>query len=65
MSHKTYKVGDLVRLDPEKYGEFTAKMLGVVSEVDETYDWSTLSVSWIGDRETTGHLPSDLNLVSK
>jgi hypothetical protein len=63
VSHKTYKVGDLVRLDPEKYNEFTARMLGVVSEVDETYDWAILSVSWIGDREATGHLPNDLNLV--
>jgi hypothetical protein len=65
VSHKIYKIGDLVRLDPEKYNVFTAQALGVVTEIDDSEGWRTLQVTWVGDRDTTGHLPSDLNLVSK
>ena len=65
MSHKTYKVGDLVRLDPEKYNVFTAQALGVVTKVDDSEGWRTLQVTWVGDRDTTGHLPGDLQLVAQ
>ena len=65
MSDKTYKVGNLVRLDPEKYGEFTAQALGVISEIDDSEGWRILQVTWVGDRDTTGHLPSDLKLVAQ
>ncbi len=60
-----YKLGDLVRLDPEKYNVFTAQTLGVVSEIDDSEGWRILQVTWAGDREPTGHLPTDLSLVEE
>lgn len=64
-SCRTLKRGDLVRLDPKKYNVFTSQMIGVVSEIDDSSDWRVLSVNWAGDREPTGHLPTDLNLVEE
>ena len=65
MSDKTYKVGDLVRLDPEKYNKPTSQMVGVVSKIDDSEEWRIISVTWAGEREDTPHLPLDLNLVSQ
>ena len=30
------KLGDLVRLDPNKYGEVTSRLVGVVSRIDDS-----------------------------
>ena len=60
---KIYKVGDLVRLDPNKYNKPTSEMVGVISKISsdsEGWRWSLISVSWAGEREDTSHLPNDL-----
>ena len=61
-SHRHFRLGDLVRLDPKKY-EYLSEMVGVVSKIDDSEDWRLITVSWAGDREDSPHLPLDLNLV--
>lgn len=64
-SHRCFQLGDLVRLDPKKYGEYTSRFVGVVSKIDDSQDWRIITVSWAGEREDSPHLPLDLNLVEK
>ena len=61
--HRRFKLGDLVRLDPNKYGEVTSRVVGVISRIDDSEGYRLISVSWAGKREDTPHLPLDLNLV--
>ena len=63
-SHRHFRLGDLVRLDPKKY-EYLSEMVGVVSKIDDSQDWRIITVSWAGEREDSPHLPLDLNLVEK
>lgn len=63
-SHRHFRLGDLVRLDPKKY-EYLSEMVGVVSKIDDSEDWRLITVSWAGEREDSPHLPLDLNLVEK
>lgn len=63
--HRHFQLGDLVRLDPKKYGEYTSRFAGVVSRIDDSEGYRLISVTWAGDREDTPHLPLDLNLVEK
>ena len=63
MAHKNLKLGDLVKLNSKKYGRSQASTLGVVCKLDNTGDWLIVSIRWSGDRGTTPHLPSDLELV--
>ena len=64
-SHRHFQLGDLVRLDPKKYGEYTGQMVGVVSKIDDSEGWRLIKVTWAGEREDSPHLPLDLNLVEK
>ena len=57
------KVGSLVRLDEKKYNKPTSEMLGIVSKIDDSHHYVIVQVAWVGDREETSHLPTDLELV--
>lgn len=63
MAHRNLKLGDLVKLDSRKYGRLQASTFGVVYKLDNTGDWLIVSIRWAGDRGTTPHFPSDLELV--
>ena len=63
--HRHFQLGDLVRLDPNKYGEYTSRFVGVVSRIDDSEGYRLISVTWAGDREDTPHRPLDLNLVGQ
>ena len=66
LCHRNFQLGDLVRLDPDKYGEYTSRLVGVISKIDDSEGWRLIySVSWAGERKDTPHFSLDLNLVEK
>jgi len=61
VSHKPIKKGDLVRLDPEKYGFCLGN--AIVLDKQDQEGWEIVTVYWVSRGYEDQQLPTDLKVV--